>query len=96
MTEERRRYTRLPIPDQTLAVDDAGLTLGRVTLAGGGGIQLEDITAEGERQLQPGRRLRLTVLEPAINARHTAEVEVVYRNGSRAGLRFVAAKSAGA
>ncbi len=94
MDQERRRYKRLPIPEDTIAVNDAGETLGKVTLAGGGGIQLENITGAGERALQTGARVRITVLEPKIGARHSAEVEVIYRKGSRAGLQFV--KGAGA
>ncbi len=94
MDEDRRRYKRLPIPEDTIAVNDAGETLGTVALAGGGGIQLENITAAGERVMQPGARVHITVVEPKIGAHHSAEVAVVYRKGSRAGLQFV--KSAGA
>ena len=89
MSKERRRFKRLPIPGDTIAIDGEGRRLGQVTLAGGGGIQIEALTADGERALQPGLRLRITVLEPAIDARHTVDVEVRFRNGQVVGVQFV-------
>ena len=92
--EDRRRFKRLAIPDDTVAADGEGHPLGRITLAGGGGMQMEALTTEGERILQPGTRVRITVVEPSIGGRHTVEVEVKYRIGGTAGLQFVMADAA--
>ncbi len=88
--EDRRRFKRLAIPDDTFAEDGEGHRLGRITLAGGGGMQAEELTSEGERVLLPGHRVRITVVEPSIASRHTVDVEVKYRSGNMAGLQFVA------
>ncbi len=93
--EDRRRFKRLAIPNDTIAEDSEGHKLGVVTLAGGGGIQVEQLTAEGEHVLQPGSRVRITVIEPSIKGRHTVDVEVKYRSGGTAGLQFIA-EAAGA
>ncbi len=87
--KERRRFKRLPIPENTVVVDSKGHMLGRVGLAGGDGMQLEEISAEGEHQLQPGKIVRITIEEPAIGAHHTVDVKVLYRKGRTAGLQFV-------
>ncbi len=91
MTNDQRRFTRLPLPDNTVVTDEAGHQLGRLTLAGGGGIQIEELTPAGQRLLQPGTRVRITVVEPAIGARHTVDIEVRYQHGNRVGAQFVSA-----
>ncbi len=94
--EDRRRFKRLAIPDDTIAEDAEGHPLGRITLAGGGGMQVEQLTPDGERALEPGKRVRITVVEPSLGSRHTVEVEVKYRSGGTAGLQFVLTDAAGA
>ncbi len=95
MSDERRRFQRLPIPGDTVATTLDGRYLGRVTRAGGGGMQLEDLSGDGERELKPGERLRVQVVEPAIDATHTVEVRVRYQKDGKAGVEFVAEKAAG-
>ncbi len=94
MPEEHRRYPRLPIPEDTVAKTLDGRYLGRVTRAGGGGMQIEDLSEDGKRELQPGERLRVMVVEPAIGATHTVEVRVRYQSDGKAGVEFVAEKAA--
>ncbi len=90
MIEERRRFQRLHIPEDTSALDAEGNHLGRVSLVGGSGMRIEALSPEGEQALQPGRRLRITVVEPAIGSAHTAFVEVRHRTGDIVGVEFVA------
>ncbi len=89
MSDDHRRFQRLPLPDKTVVLDEAGHPLGRLTLAGGGGIQIEDLTEDGKRVLQAGSRVRITIVEPAIAARHTVDIEVRYQLGNRVGAQFV-------
>ncbi len=90
--DERRRYKRLPVPGGTVALDAEGRMLGTISFAGGGGMQIENLSEDGKRELHPGRRLRITVVEPAIEARHTAEVEVRFQKEGRAGVEFSTGK----
>ncbi len=90
MTDDHRRFQRLPLPNNTVVLDEAGRHLGRLTLAGGGGIQIEELTEDGKRVLQAGSRVRITIVEPAISARHTVDIEVRYQQGNRVGAQFVA------
>lgn len=94
MTDERRRFKRLPIPGDTVVVALDGRHLGRVSRAGGGGMQIENLSEDGRRELQPGVRLRVTVVEPAIDASHTVEIRVRYQSDGKAGVQFVTEKAA--
>ncbi len=94
MSDERRRFKRLPIPDDTIAKTPDGRYLGRITEAGGGGMQIEDLSEDGLRELKVGERVRVTVVEPTINASHSVEVQVRYQSGGKVGVQFVAEKAA--
>ncbi len=89
MSNDHRRFQRLPLPDNTAVLDEAGHHLGRLTLAGGGGIQIEDLTDDGRRVLKAGTRVRIIIVEPAIAARHTVDIEVRYQLENRVGAQFV-------
>ena len=91
MHDDRRKAPRYDIPDQALALDDQGRTLGRVTKASAGGMQIEEITAAAIGVLQPGNQLRITVQEPSSGSQHSVRVVVRYVRGSEAGVEFVPA-----
>ncbi len=88
----RRRFERFAILEDAIALDDLGRRLGRVTVAGGGGmaIALED----SDVQYQPGQRLRITVIEPGPGERHTLNVEVRSHNENSLGVEFVSGQPA--
>lgn len=95
MSSERRQFPRFAIPENAIAYDDDGRKLGRVSQAGGGGLLIE-IAGEGisPAEFPRGRRLRVTVLEPATHARHTIDVVVRYAGASGVGAEFVTGKQA--
>lgn len=93
MIPEQRRFPRYHVPENAIAYDESGRKLGRVSQAGGGGM-LIDIAGEGilPAEFPTGRRLRVTVVEPATNARNTIDVEVRYSSFNGVGAEFVGGK----
>ncbi|MCI0356167.1 MAG: hypothetical protein L0099_14180 [Acidobacteria bacterium] len=89
MSQERRQFSRLKIPEDTLAVDESFRQLGRVEEAGGGGLTIRGGSEEQVAALEPGRKLKLSIVEAAGNVLHTVEVVVRYRNGTTVGVEFV-------
>ena len=89
MSQERRQFTRLKIPEDTFAVDEHGHQLGRVEAAGGGGLTIVAASDELAAVLEPGRKLKLSIVEPTGHVLHTVEVVVRFRQGTNAGLEFV-------
>ena len=89
MSKERRQFPRLELSEEAYAIDDAGQTLGRVRLVGGGGMQLAAASSLVAEQLHVGRRLRIQVLEPSSDESHSLDVEVRSRRQRTVGLEFV-------
>lgn len=85
----RRQYQRLDLTEDTLAIDLKGLELGRVSRAGGGGIQVMASSPEALVLMAVGNRMKLAVVEPATGTRTVVEVEVKFANGSCVGMQFV-------
>ena len=92
MTDDRRAFERLPISDKAIAVDAQGATLGRVSVAGGGGMTIHADSAAIADRLEPGRKLTVTVVEPDNQVSNTVDVEVRYRQGTEIGMQFVSGK----
>ena len=90
--DERRAFPRFPISDHAIAVDEKGATLGRVAMAGGGGMTIQADSAAVAQQLEPGRQLTVTVVEPDNKVSNTVNVEVRYRQGSEIGVQFISGK----
>jgi len=88
----RRQFERLQLPQDAYAVDERGRQVGRISTVGGGGLRLDHLAPGLAPELQPGRRLRLTVVEPQTRNTHTLEVVVRYRAEDHAGVEFVAEK----
>jgi hypothetical protein len=82
----RRRWERFQMPEDAVAFDAKGRRLGKVTMAGGGGmaIHLEDRTA----QFQRGDRLQVTVVETDRDIQHTIQVSVRYQQEDLLGVEF--------
>lgn len=87
--DERRAFPRFPISDHAVAVDEKGVTLGRVAMAGGGGMTIHADSAAVAELLAPGRKLTVTVVEPDNQVSNTVNVEVRYRKGSEIGVQFI-------
>lgn len=90
--EERRRYRRTKLSEQALVLDDSGRMLGRASIMGEGGMQLEAGTTAIADELGIGRRLRLEVVHPG-KERFRVEAEVRYRQGDSLGVEYVGARA---
>ena len=88
-TEDRRRFRRLELTEDTFAVDESGVKLGRVTQAGGGGMQVEAVDADVLDRMALGARMRLTIVEPATGTANAMSVEVRHVDGLQVGMQFV-------
>lgn len=88
MSPERRQFPRLKIPADTLAVDESFRQLGKVEEAGGGGLTIRADSEEHLAGLEPGRKLKLSIVEASGQVLHSVEVVVRYRNGTTVGVEF--------
>ncbi len=83
----RRKFERFPVADTAIAYDTLGHKLGTVIVAGGGGM---GIRLDGASTLyKRGDRLRITVVEPERDIRHTVRVAVVYVCEDSLGVEFL-------
>jgi len=92
VTDDRRAFQRFPISDKAIAMDERGAQLGRVSVAGGGGMTIHAESAAIAAALQPGRKLTVTVVEPDNKVSNTVDVEVRYCRGTEVGMQFVSGK----
>ena len=90
---DRRRFERLELSDEAIAVDKAGRELGRVTQASGGGMMVKPKSAEIAGSLTKGERVEITVMEPGSQTRHTIDMVVRYSSPEQIGLEFVGGKA---
>lgn len=85
---ERRQFPRLVLSEEAYATDAAGRTLGKVEVVGGGGMLIHTESEAVLSELPLQRRLRVTVVEPKGNIRHSLDVEVRYHDGRAVGVEF--------
>ena len=93
--QDRRAFERFPMSDDALALDDQGRTLGRVSLAGGGGMTIHAESATVAERLEPGHALRVTIVEPSNQVSNTIDVVIRYRQGAEVGVQFVSGSETG-
>ena len=86
---DRRRFERLELSDEAIAVDKSGRELGKVTQASGGGMMVKPKSAEIASSLAQGQRVEITVMEPGSQTRHTIDMIVRYSSPEQIGLEFV-------
>jgi hypothetical protein len=89
MSENRRRFERINISEDALALDQGGQNLGRVSQVSGGGFLIYPASSVALEQLPVGRRLTVTVVEPKSNSKNSVDVEVLYHRDSAVGVSFV-------
>ncbi len=81
-----RQFERFAISEDALATDAQGRLLGRVMTAGGGGMAIHLVDPAA---FVVGQQLRVTVVEPRSDIRHTIDVVVRYVHEGTAGVEFV-------
>jgi hypothetical protein len=84
----RRRFERLELTEATIAVDETGYQLGRVSAAGGGGMQVDAPSPEALEHMKSGTKLTVTVVEPTSATTNMFDVEVCYVHGNSVGMKF--------
>jgi hypothetical protein len=89
MSTNRRQWPRLVLTEEAYAVDSHGRKLGRVALAGGGGMLITAKTSEEASTMRPGERLLVTIMEPRLQTQHHIDVIVRYQNGAQVGVEFI-------
>ena len=89
---DRRKFRRLELDDDAIAVDGSGRELGRVTQASGGGMLIYAHTQEIADTLPSGTELRVTVIEPGAQTQNTMDVIVRYKEKAMFGVEFVTGK----
>ena len=87
--QNRRRYVRLEVTEETIAVDARGRQIGRVTQASGGGITVTASSQAVAHGLDIGERLQVTVMEPRSQTRNTIDVVLRRKSGDQLGFEFV-------
>jgi hypothetical protein len=85
----RRRFERLTLSESAIAVDQTGFRLGRVSLAGGGGMQVDAASNEALGRMPTGTRLSVSVVEPTSATTNTFDVEVCFVQGTTVGMKFL-------
>ncbi len=78
---------------EAIALDEAGQRLGLVAQAGGGGMSVLLDSDVPLSEFTPGKRLKITVVEPTKDIRHTLPVEVRYVEDGVIGLAFASLQS---
>jgi hypothetical protein len=86
---DRRRFERLELGDDAIAVDETGRELGKVMQASGGGMMVKPKSSEVAASLAQGQRVQVTVMEPGSQTRHTIDMVVRYASAEKIGLEFV-------
>ena len=85
----RRQFPRLEISEEARVYDENGRELGKVSQVSGNGMNIEAGSREIAQSLEPGRRMRITVLEPGSRATNVLEVIVHRSDGDKLGMEFV-------
>lgn len=89
MGDNRRRYVRLDVSEETVAVDARGREIGKVTQASGGGITVLAASSAVADGLEIGERLQVTVMEPKTQTRNTIDVVLRRKSDRDLGFEFV-------
>jgi len=90
MEINRRRFERLEINEDAVAIDEHGRELGKISQASGGGMLIMTTSKEMAESLKVGQKLRVTVLEPGTASASSLTIDVVvrYHDGKAVGLEF--------
>jgi hypothetical protein len=85
----RREFPRLEISEEARVYDENGRELGKVAQVSGNGMNIEISSRQVAESLEPGRRMRITVVEPGSQATNILEIIVHRLEGGKVGMEFV-------
>jgi hypothetical protein len=88
-SNNRRRFPRLVVGEEARVYDETGRELGLLSQVSGNGMNVEVSSLPFAQSLEPGRKMRISIVESA--SRETNVVEVVVRRleGTILGMQFV-------
>lgn len=88
-SSNRRRFPRLLVGEEARVFDDTGRELGLLSQVSGNGMNIEVSSITFAQSLEPGRKMRIKIVES--NSRETNVVDVVVRRleGNVLGMQFV-------
>ena len=88
----RRKFPRLELSEDALALDEKGRELGKVVETGGGGMLITTHSAEIADSLVVGKNLRITIHEPQSHTSNMLDTVVRHRKGLKIGVEFIGSK----
>jgi hypothetical protein len=88
MELNQRQFPRMKLTEQTVAVNERGLQLGKVKEVGGGGMTIVAANQEALLLMPVGRKMRINVIEPDSKTTTTFHVEVLYIRERNVGVKF--------
>ena len=88
-SSNRRRFPRLLVGEEARVYDDTGRELGLLSQVSGNGMNIEVSSITFAQSLEPGRKIRIRIVESS--SRETNVVDVVVRRleGNVLGMQFV-------
>lgn len=86
---DRRKFDRIELTEDAIAIDENGRELGKVRQAGGGGMLIIMAGEDVASTLKMGDRMRITVAEPKSQTSHTIDIVVRYHDKNQIGCEFV-------
>ncbi len=88
--QQRRQFPRVKVTENTVAVNDRGLQLGKVKEVGAGGMMITAASEEALMLMPVGRKMRINVIEPGTKTTTPLTVEVLYVRNNDVGVKFTA------
>ena len=88
-SSQRRRFPRLLIGEEARVFDETGHELGLLSQVSGNGMNVEVKSLTFAQSLEPGRRMRLSIVESSSKETNVVEVVVRRLEGNILGMQFV-------
>jgi len=88
-SSHRRRFPRLLVGEEARVYDETGRELGLLSQVSGNGMNVEVTSLTFAQSLEPGRRMRLSIVESSSKETNVVEVVVRRLEGNILGMQFV-------
>ena len=88
-SSQRRRFPRLLVGEEARVFDETGRELGLLSQVSGNGMNVEVSSLTFAQSLEPGRRMRLSIVESSSKETNVVEVVVRRLEGKILGMQFV-------
>lgn len=88
-SSQRRRFPRLLVGEEARVYDETGRELGILSQVSGNGMNVEVSSLTFAQSLEPGRRMRLSIVESSSKETNVVEVVVRRLEGKILGMQFV-------